>query len=228
MNKLNTLAERLKYARSLRGMTQETLRKSAGLSSQAVIGNLETGIRKTSAFIPKIANVLKVNALWLSDGIGLMEDSDEAGTRAMFGTPVALPQSSRIPVVGIVRAGPDGYINQEESHTGYVHGFITLPSKDAAAYAVKAKGDSMYPRVQDGEWIVAEPSVEAQIGDDVIVGLKDGRSMVKRLQWIRDGDISLGSINNAVPPITHSMEEVKYIHRVAAFLPRGSSLFSKE
>ncbi len=67
---MKTLASRLSEARQNAGLTQADLAKLAGLKNQSIIGSLESGYRKTSSYIPAIAQALGVSALWLSDGRG--------------------------------------------------------------------------------------------------------------------------------------------------------------
>ncbi|WP_232430727.1 helix-turn-helix domain-containing protein [Burkholderia ubonensis] len=64
-----TLADRLKWARSRAGLSQEELGEKAGVS-QSTIGNLEAGTRNSARRLPQIAAVLGVNALWLAEGEG--------------------------------------------------------------------------------------------------------------------------------------------------------------
>lgn len=67
---MNSLADRLRAARKEKGLTQAELAQLAGLSGQTLIGNLETGYRKTSAELPRIAKALGVDVMWLIDGKG--------------------------------------------------------------------------------------------------------------------------------------------------------------
>ncbi|HEY9279040.1 MAG TPA: helix-turn-helix transcriptional regulator [Eoetvoesiella sp.] len=69
---MNSFAERLRQTRRLRGLSQADLAKASDVS-QGAIANYELGIRRQAKNIFKIANVLKVNALWLGEGIGPME-----------------------------------------------------------------------------------------------------------------------------------------------------------
>ena len=71
---MNTFAERLRYARTLRHMNQTELAKVAGLS-QGAISNYEQRFREKSRSILKLAKALQVNPLWLEDGIGPMEQT---------------------------------------------------------------------------------------------------------------------------------------------------------
>ena len=66
---MKTLAERLTAAREKMGWTQPELARAAGVKNQSTIGMLESGARRSSSYIPAIANALKVSALWLADGV---------------------------------------------------------------------------------------------------------------------------------------------------------------
>jgi|GEM_PF-184353 len=69
---VNKFADRLRYARQLRGLTQASLAKACGLS-QGAIANYEGKNRQTAKEIFKLADALLVNPLWLSQGTGPME-----------------------------------------------------------------------------------------------------------------------------------------------------------
>ncbi len=127
-----------------------------------------------------------------------------------------------VPVVGTVQGGDDGYLLEFEYPVGHGDGRITYPRRDKNSYALRVRGDSMRPRIKSGEFIVIEPNYEYSPGDEVVVALKNGKRMVKELLYQRDGEISLGSINNGHPNITVSLEDVEKVHYVAAIIPRGA------
>ncbi len=131
----------------------------------------------------------------------------------------ALRPTRDVPVVGDVRGGDNGYFEEYQYPAGHGDGLIAYPTKDANAYAVRVRGDSMHPRYRAGEFIVVEPGVEAQPGEDVVVRCRDGRKLLKVLAWVRDGQVSLLSINNGHPPLTLEADEVESIHPVAGSVP---------
>ena len=69
-NQTMDLRDRLREAREAAGLTQEQLRARAGLKNQSIIGSLESGYRKSSSYLPQIADALGVSAIWLSTGKG--------------------------------------------------------------------------------------------------------------------------------------------------------------
>lgn len=134
----------------------------------------------------------------------------------------ALRPFKNVPVVGSVEAGPDGYLEEAGYPVGHGDGSVEHPAKGHNAYALRVRGESMHPRIRSGEFIVVEPDIPANPGDDVVVICCDGRKMVKQMLYQRDGEVTLGSINNGFKPITLPLQEVEAIHYVAGILPRGA------
>ncbi|MBP6019749.1 MAG: helix-turn-helix transcriptional regulator [Burkholderiaceae bacterium] len=69
---MDTFAKRLRYAREQRKFSQAALARATGLS-QGAISSYETGNRKSTKIIFKLAQILNVNATWLSLGTGPMD-----------------------------------------------------------------------------------------------------------------------------------------------------------
>lgn len=83
---VNDFSERLRHARTLRGLSQAALAKACGLS-QSAIANYENKSRRNAKGIFKIADVLQVRAAWLGLGTGPMES---------VAPDSAAPQSDRV------------------------------------------------------------------------------------------------------------------------------------
>lgn len=66
---METLGERLKHARELKGLTQEELHELSGVSQQT-IGHLEKRRSKKSGFTGELASALGVSLAWLQSGAG--------------------------------------------------------------------------------------------------------------------------------------------------------------
>lgn len=126
------------------------------------------------------------------------------------GTPV----NGFVKVVGEALLGTDGSVDMTELHVGW----LCICSKDQDAFGLKVKGDSMWPRIQSGEFVVIEPNTPVQVGDEVFVRTKDGRNMIKILNKNRDGSYLFTSINNQHHPLTLSPDEIEKVHYVAAIL----------
>lgn len=66
------LQDRLKSARKAAGLTQAKLAEIVGMA-QPSYQQLESGKSHGSVFLPQIAHVLNVDALWLQTGVGSSE-----------------------------------------------------------------------------------------------------------------------------------------------------------
>ena len=64
---VNLFAERLRYIRAQRGMSQAALARACGLS-QSAIANYENGSRKSAKDVFRLAESLNVNPMWLALG----------------------------------------------------------------------------------------------------------------------------------------------------------------
>lgn len=128
-----------------------------------------------------------------------------------------------VPIIGHVIATPDtdGYFDDMGFPPGTGEGSVPWGTSDPNAYAVRVKGDSMYPRYRPGEILVVEPNAPVVPGEDVIVRTRDGRKMVKRLLFQRSSEVELGSINERHKPVTIPLEEIESIQIVAGSVRRG-------
>lgn len=123
-----------------------------------------------------------------------------------------------VPVVGTAQLGDDGYWHELDYPVGHGEGFITYPTRDKNAYALRVKGDSMRPRIKPGEFVVILPNHSIPPGEEVMVKTKDGRCMIKRLGARRGGLVELLSVNEDHRPITLDEGQIEKLHYVAAIV----------
>jgi phage repressor protein C with HTH and peptisase S24 domain len=129
---------------------------------------------------------------------------------------------ARLPLVGEVKGGPDGYLEELQYPVGHGEGVVEHPTSDPNAYALRVRGDSMHPRYRAGEFVIVEPNIEPQPGDDVVVVCSNGRKLLKELNWKRDGEVQLLSINNGYAPLTLPLSDVDSIQLVAGRARRSA------
>lgn len=119
-----------------------------------------------------------------------------------------------VPVIGEAVLGVDGSVDMIEFRAGW----LRIYSGDKDAYGLKVKGDSMWPRIQSGEYVVIEPNTTVHVGDEVFVRTRDGHNMIKIMNKTRDGDFQFSSVNSDHRPITMSPDEVVKMHFVSAIV----------
>lgn len=123
--------------------------------------------------------------------------------------------NGRIPVRGRAKLGDNGHFAEVEAEAG-TEGYLPLQSRDPQAYALRCTGDSMEPRIRHGEFVMVEPSFQAQPGDEVLVVTRDGRVMVKIYLYRRDGRIHLASVNQKHGIIAIDEAEALRLHPIGA------------
>lgn len=124
------------------------------------------------------------------------------------------PKNGYVRVIGEAVLGVNGSVDMIELHAGW----LQMYSSDRDAYGLKVKGDSMFPRIHSGEYVLIEPNTTVHSGDEVFVRTKDGHNMIKVMTKTRDGSYQFSSVNNEHKPITLEPAEVEKMHFVSAIV----------
>lgn len=161
------------------------------------------------------------NAVWLVMGKGAeratIPHNDDFN-------PIPIPKNAyrRIPVVAMAQLGDNGHFCDLEYPVGHGDGYLHFISTDPDAYGLKCVGDSMEPRIKDGEFVIVEPNRDVTNGDEVLAKSKDGRVMVKILGYTRDGYTHLLSVNQSHKTIKIPVAEIDKLSFVAAIVKPSS------
>lgn len=204
-----SLADRLTLAMRIKGISQAALGEGVGVS-QTTIWKLMNGKTSTNRKLYEIADFMKVNLGWLISGNGEMENNHQKNEIEYIGN----IKEGLIIVKGEAIMKTDGAFQMNEDFNGR----LKFHSDDPNAFALKIKGDSMFPRINSGEFVVIEPNIEPCSGDEVLVRTKDGSNMIKKLEFHRDCTYRFTSINQNHPPITLDEDMVEKIMFVSAIV----------
>lgn len=229
------LQERIIHLLETSGKSQSDLARFLGIS-RATVSDWKSGKIKSlsseNAF--KAGQFFNVNPEWLATGKGSVDNYIEGqvirqalpGHQESNAYPAPmLGKSRQVPIVGTAQLGDNGHWTELDYPVGFGDGFINYPTADANAYALRCTGDSMRPRIRDGEFVIIEPNSEPIPGDEVLVKAVDGRVMIKILLYQRDDRVYLMSINEAHPPQSFALTEIDKIHPVVAIVKK--SLWAK-
>ena len=110
--------------------------------------------------------------------------------------------AGKIPVLGVVRAG--------EMHPEYecVLDYITADYKNKDEYfALMVKGDSMQPRLYEGDIVVVHRQEDAENGEMVVAQVNGDEAVVKKLIKFAHG-IGLQSLNKDYPLVQYSEQDI--------------------
>jgi repressor LexA len=105
---------------------------------------------------------------------------------------------------GLAECGPDGRIldGNPIDRIPVSTKMLGFPSSDA--FMVKAHGDSMVPKINDGDMIIAIKSNDASDGS-IVVCVNNGKALIKKIEKHND-KIILTSFNEEFLPIVASRE----------------------
>jgi phage repressor protein C with HTH and peptisase S24 domain len=213
-----TLAERIQMVLDeVEGIDQVQLAEAAGVTKGTVNQWLSGQIKSIKLeYAVGIQERFGYSAVWLvmergEKKVKITHSSDPFD-------PVPLPPGKRIPVVGMASLGDNGFWAELEYIQGHGDGYLDFPSNDPNAYSLKCKGDSMLPRIRDGEFVVVEPNHVVEPGDEVLVRATDGRVMIKTFLYSRGGRTHLISVNEAHAPIVIEKDQIERMHYVAAIV----------
>lgn len=116
-----------------------------------------------------------------------------------------LQRGTKIPVLGEVAAGTP--IFAEENYIGYEEISDEL-EKTGKFFGLKIKGNSMEPRIIEGDTVIVRQQDDAESGDIVIVLINGDSATCKRLMKYKDG-ISLISFNPTYQPMNYTNKEIE-------------------
>jgi len=108
--------------------------------------------------------------------------------------PVDSSSARPVHVVGRANGGlPERIWTDGGYLVGATEEYAMLATDDPHAFLTSVIGTSMAPVYNPGDFAFVEPGVEVDLGDDVLVRLATGETMLKRLLVRRDDGIQLGS-----------------------------------
>lgn len=218
---VETIGARLRKARLQKRLTQPQLARLAGVS-QTSISDLERGRATETRKLVQLAQALGKTPEWLESG-SLPEERPVLrtlpGPDTLTQAIEDLAQTRRIPVIGTVKAEEDGFLETVDYPAGQ-GGVVPYHGKDMNAYALRVRGDSMAGKIDSGETIVVEPGTTPQPGDIAMVLMKDGRRTVKRLLYVRNGEVTLAPENRDHHNLVFDLDEIDAMHKVVNIILR--------
>lgn len=119
-----------------------------------------------------------------------------------------------IPIVGMARAGADGFFDEAGFPVG-ADETVRFPGLgDDRVYALEIAGDSMEPVFRAGDVVIVQPGAPVRRGDRVVVRTSAGEVMAKVLGRRNEQMIELISLNPSHPPRALASSEIDWIARI--------------
>lgn len=123
-----------------------------------------------------------------------------------------------VPVKAYSKMGMDGYFTDMGYEGNGGDGYIPTHSAGDKAYGIKGTGDSMYPAIRNGWYVVCDPDAELTPSEFVQVCLKDGRCTIKEFIGIHNNVLNLLAVNGG-EKLTFDMDEVESITAITDIVP---------
>lgn len=194
------IGEIIKRFRKENGITQQTFADKCGVS-KSYISLLESGksSRSNESIVPsievahRIANYMHVS---IDSLIANTEQPDTLEKK---------PRAVAIPVLGYVPAGVP--FEAIECIIDYEEIPVEM-ARHGEYFGLQIKGDSMAPRVLDGDVVIVRKQTTIESGEIAIVLVNGDAATCKRIVK-HDNGISLISFNSAYPPRFYTKKEVQ-------------------
>lgn len=176
--------QRLRQAMFFKAIRQSDLVYRTGIDKGSISSYINGRYKPSADNIKKIADALGVTADWL------------LGREEMSITELIPPPTHEVKILGSVAAGIP--ITAQEDVIGVVYSDIQKPG----LFALKIKGDSMSPRIMDGDTVLVQSQETASDGD-LVIAMIDGEATCKVFKKNHNG-VTLIPFNGAYPPLFYT------------------------
>jgi len=119
-----------------------------------------------------------------------------------------------IPVVGMARAGADGFFDEQGFPVGADEKVRFPDLGEDRVYALEIAGDSMEPVFRAGDVVIVQPGASVRRGDRVVVRTSAGEVMAKVLGRRNEQTVELISLNPAHKTRELPAADVDWIARI--------------
>lgn len=187
------LYENIKKYRKALGLTQTELAELVGYTDGSMITKIESGkVDISRSKVYEFAKVLQTTPVVL---MGLDEEIEKENKR---------PRGVRIPVLGRVAAGIP--VDAIEEIIDYEE-ISEEEAKQGEYFGLQIKGDSMYPRILDGDVVIVRRQNYAS-NSDVVIVLVNGNEGTCKQFYKYDDHVELKPFNPMYKAMVFNKEEV--------------------
>jgi len=206
-----TLAIRIREARAQRGLDQAKLAAKLDIATRT-LQRWEKGEQvPDSNDLIRLAKTTTVSPHWLLTGEGSMFASEYPEGKIL---PLQTGRYRKVDLISLpLLSSVPGGAPSLMFHPEHVEKYITVDDiHDSGAFALEVKGNSMAPRIEDGDIIVVSPKLDARSGDICVVRVSD-EDTVKRIK-IDDTLVYLIPLNPEYEPMAVKKRDVTFMWKV--------------
>ena len=191
-----SIAENIKRIRLEHGLSQAELGKIAGVSDKAV-STWELGIK-----VPRMGAVEKMANYFGIAKSAIVDDVQPTPTKRPTIPPgfEPMPAMDVVPLVGRIACGTP--ITAEEN----IEQMVCVPSRWHSTFTLTCKGDSMEPRIHDGDLVAIRSQPEVENGE--IAAVRIGEEATLKHVYLHENFIELRPENPAFNSIILSRDDM--------------------
>ena len=186
-------SRRLRVALSNRGLKPQELADKSGVSKSSISQYINGSHAPSNISSGKMGRVLDVNPMWLM-GFDVPMDSKPISHKKGVVINVLGRVAAGIPIEAVEDIIDTEEITEELAATGNFFG-------------LQIRGDSMEPRICEGDIVIVRQQDDAESGDLVIALVNGNDATCKRLQKYKDG-IALIPNNPLYEPMRFTNQEI--------------------
>lgn len=196
-----SIAENIKRIRAEHGLSQAELGKIAGVSDKAV-STWELGLKTPRmGAVEKMANYFGITKSAIVDDVQTAPAASKEPTIPPGFEP--MPEMDMVPLVGRIACGTP--ITAEQN----VERIVCVPSKWRSTFTLTCKGDSMEPRIHDGDLVAIRKQPEVENGE--IAAVRIGEEATLKHVYLHENFIELRPENPAFNSIILSREDMNTV-----------------
>lgn len=193
---MKSVGDRIREKRESLGMSQEELAKKLGYKSRSSINKIESDARNlTQSKIKSIADALQTTPSYIMGW-----DEPKTAIPKEFSP---MPDMKKIPRVGRIACGDP--ITAEEN----IEDYDEAPAEWRADFSLLCVGDSMSPKIEDGDVVAIRCQQEVRNGE--IAAVRIGDEATLKMVFLHSDYIELRPVNPNYPSIIRRLDELEEI-----------------
>ena len=211
---MQSMPRRIKSLRKALALSQRDVAEMVGVAYQTIQRWEKGTSTPRGPHFVQLARALRTTERWLAQGTGPMKADQSMSDMGVPCEAVYAPNDPRakdavrlrshftpIPkVTGFLSGGPGSWELSPEVEQFYAFRTDWLKSKGQPAHMklMQVKGDSMYPTLQNGDYVLVDESQTTPLDGRIMAVNLSGEAVVKRIRIELDGRISVVSENGEV------------------------------
>jgi len=207
-----TVADRIRVARENKDIDQTSLATKVDVTSRT-LQRWEKGEQVPDGdYLISLAKYTGVRPEWLLTGEGEMYPAPMPRGKIIPIDQMSILKKVHLEMIPLFSSVPAGKL-AEIFHPDHAERYVTVDSvNDPNAFALVVRGNSMSPKIENGDIVVISPQREAKSGDICVVRINN-EDTLKKVK-IEENYVHLIPLNTTFEPVTVRKRDVAFVWKV--------------